>query len=831
MRKEPSNNLYRASTHELQVIEFEKPIQSSSSAVMRGLLFHSSQLFSVQQLPTSLLPPIGREQEVEAICTLLQQPEVRFLTLTGPGGVGKTRLALYIHTKASSFFVDGVCFVSLASVRDADLVLPSIAQALGLNEKLERCSIERVQAIMQDKCLLLVLDNFEHVAEAAPQLKKLLAVCPHLKILVTSRTVLGLSVEQAYCVTPLALPDLAHLPPHEELAQVAAVSLFLQRARAIRPDFDLTSENAQVIAQICEQLDGLPLALEMAATRMKLFSPQSLLTRLDNRLSLLTSGTRDAPERQQTLRKTMEWSYCLLTHDEQHLFRLLSVFAGGCSLHAIEAINDATDKQGETLLDAVASLINQSLLQRESQIGDEEQRFTMLETIREYALEGLQQSHEEEPIRQAHAEYYLTQAKARAFKMIGTEMLLWIEWVEREFKNLRAAFYWFLSLHDAEQALALSGALWAFWSQTHGGEGLCWLRLALECCQHSVTEVQPVTKAQALHTAALLEYYRGNLIQADTFADESLQIFQVSCDIYGTARTLNVQGIGALLRGQYSLANAAADESICVLQWTQHTWLLAETFLIQAYSFHFQGDHLQAYTLGKRGLELSCQTGEPYAIIRAAYAQALFAEAQFPCADLRALCEESVALIRAIIEMGHTLPATLGLIAMGAIVALKRQYTWALYLWGKASTLLKKCDALSDLESRERISSILNTTLFSSQMWNIVRMYFSEQAFTSLWDEGQSMMLEQLLTEPEPQTTPTTSPPSVKETIAYSDGLTPREREVLCLLAQGMSSALIAEQLVISQVTVNSHIRTIYSKLSISSRSAATRYALEHRLV
>ena len=824
MRKEPSNNLYPGSNYSVQVIEAEKPRNPISSAVRRDPFFHPSQLFSIQQLPTSLLPLIGREQEVEAILALLQQPTVRLLTLTGPGGVGKTRLALYIYAKTSSSFSDGVCFVSLASVCDADLVLPSIAQALGLNEKLEHCSIERVQAIMQDKCLLLILDNFEHVAEAAPQLKKLLAVCPRLKIVVTSRTVLGLLVEREFYVTPLMLPDLAHLPPHEELARVAAVSLFLQRAHAIRPDFELTSENAPIIAQICERLDGLPLALEMAAMRMKLFSPQSLLKRLDNRFSLLTSGARDAPERQQTLRKTMEWSYCLLTQEEQHLFHLLSVFAGGCSLHAIEAINDTLGELEEPLLDAVASLINQSLLQRESQMMNEEQRFTMLETIREYALEGLQKSDEEEIIRQAHAEYYLTQALMRACKTPGTE------WIEREFENLRAAFYWFLSMRDAERALALSGALWAFWSQNPGGEGLCWLRSALECCPQSVTEVQPLTRARTLHTAALLEYYRGHLIQADAFTDESLQIFQTAYDTYGIARTFNVQGIGALLRGQYVQAHAAANESIRVLQQTQYTWLLAEAFLIQAYSCHFQGDHLQAYALGKRGLELSHQTGEPYASIRATYAQALFAEAQGNCADLDAMCEESITLIRATIEAG-TSSVALCLIGMGAIAALKKRYAWALYLWSKARTFYKSYDVFSELEPREWIRNILNTTLLSSQMWNIVRMHFSEQSFLSLWNEGQSMTLEQLLEEPESLAPSMIASSSAKGTLTSSEGLTPREREVLYLLAQGLSSALIAEQLVISQVTVNSHVRTIYSKLGVSSRSAATRYALEHHLV
>lgn len=254
---------------------------------------------------------------------------------------------------------------------------------------------------------MLLLDNFEHVADAASQLRTLLAACPHLKILVTSRTVLRLLEEQEFYVAPLALPDLTCLPSWEDLSQIASVSLFLQRVRTVCPDFTLTDVNAHVVAQICVRLDGLPLALELAAARMKLFSAESLLARLNHRLSLLTSGTRDAPERQQTLRKTLEWSYHLLTQGEQRLFRCLSVFIGGCSLQAIEAISEATGKPDEPLLDIVTSLRDQSLLQKGHQAKNGEHRFTMLEIVREYALECLQNSHKEEVIRQAYAEYYL----------------------------------------------------------------------------------------------------------------------------------------------------------------------------------------------------------------------------------------------------------------------------------------------------------------------------------------------------------------------------------------------------------------------------------------
>ena len=467
MEEKRPDHSYQVARNPSHLRELQKVIPLSPSENEEVPQACCPETCSVQHLPTPLLPLIGREQEVGAICALLQRADVRLLTITGPGGVGKTRLALQISAEVSSLFADGICFVSLVPVCHADLVLPTIVQALGFTERSNSSPFALIQAEMQDKHFLLILDNFEQVAAAAPQLKGLLAVCPGLKILITSRTILGLLEEQEFYVPPLALPDLACLPTCEDLSQIAAVSLFLQRVRTAHPDFQLTSENMQAVAQICVKLDGLPLALELAAARMKLFSPESLLARLDHRLSVLTSGGRYVPQRQQTLRKTIEWSYDLLTPEEQCLFRRLSVFIGGCSLQAIEAIsNNMACEEDEPFLDVVTSLLNQSLLQREPQASNREQRFTMLETIREYALECLQSSGDAELVRQMHAKHYLELAKTLELKVTGRELPHWIKWIESEFENLRAAFHWFLFSREAERALEMSGALWAFWLQS-----------------------------------------------------------------------------------------------------------------------------------------------------------------------------------------------------------------------------------------------------------------------------------------------------------------------------------------------------------------------------
>src|SRR6266700_185383 len=375
------------------------------------------------ELPIPLTTLIGREQERAALCTLLQRSEVRLLTLTGTAGVGKTCLALEVARELVHDFADGVYFISLAPLSDPAFVMPTIAHSMGLLESGSQSLLDLLRTSLHAKHRLLLLDNFEHVLTAAPLLAELLEACPALKLLVTSREVLRLRGEHQFAVLPLALPDPKRLPDDRSLIHVPAVDLFLQRAQATRADFHVTADNAATIAEICLRLDGLPLAIELAAARVKLLTPQALLARLDRRLHVLTGGARDLPLRQRTLRNTLAWSYDLLNLPEQQLFWRLSVFVGGCRLEGIEVVCAALDGEADHVLEAVASLLDKNLLHQREQEGAEP-RLSMLETIREYGLERLRESGEALVSQRAHALYYLALAEEAERHLKGAQQVL-----------------------------------------------------------------------------------------------------------------------------------------------------------------------------------------------------------------------------------------------------------------------------------------------------------------------------------------------------------------------------------------------------------------------
>jgi predicted ATPase/DNA-binding CsgD family transcriptional regulator len=856
------------------------------------------------KVPTVLTPLVGREQDVAAVCALFSRPDVRLLTLLGVGGIGKTRLAVQVASQLRERFEDGVCFVSLAPISDPSLVLSSIAHEFGLQEAGAQPLEETVKAWLRDKHFLLLLDNFEQIVSAAPLLEDLLSASPRLVILVTSREVLRLSAEHLFPVPSLTFPDLATLTEQEDLAQYAAVSLFLLRTQAIKPDFQLTPTNAHTIAEICVRLDGLPLAIELAAARIRILPPQALLTRLAQRFQVLTGGSRTLPLRQQTLRNTIKWSYDLLNEQEQQLFRCLSIFVGGCTLQAAEAVcgrssDAAVGIEGE-LLDGVASLIDKSLLHQSEQEG-EEPRLTMLETIREFGRECLEREGELETARRAHANYYLALVEAAEPLLIGTEQLLWFDRLERDLDNLRAILQAATvgGVDEREEALRLGAALRLFWlGRGYFHEGRSFLVQLLASTQVVVASVrlralnalgvilwtqndtrglEPVadetltlarkqgdqlqmTVALILRGAAMMQerrdyaqaqacleealskarvigdrltlvwafaslgrlaLYQQDAPLAITYLEEGLALCRVMGEKVGMSALLLLLAQAELSGGHIARARTLSEESLTLYQALGNTWGIAQAFSLLGRLAIQQEELRQAEEFLTDSARLASEIGDRRNIARSRLLLAGLATLQGEFGTARQWYEEGLSTA---MDIRHTNFIASGLKGLGCVAAAQGLHTWAAILWGAAEPL------------RESRSVSIPQSLYDP-MVNLARSQVGEAAFTASWAQGRTMapkqalaaqgMAEMLISAP-------TEPPSIppgKTSPAHPSGLTAREVEVLRLVAQGLSDAKVAEQLAISPRTVNGHLTSIYSKIQVSSRAAATRYAIERRLV
>jgi predicted ATPase/class 3 adenylate cyclase/DNA-binding CsgD family transcriptional regulator len=850
-------------------------------------------------------PLIGRELEVGVVCELMRHDEVRLVTLTGPGGIGKTRLGLQVAADFVDSFADGVFFVDLASISDPELVMPAIAQILGISAMAGWSWLKRLEEMLWQRQMLLLLDNFEQVVSAAVQVADLLAACPQLKVLVTSREVLHVKAEHEFVVQPLTLPDTARLPDLAMLPHYTAVALFLQRAQAAKPDFQLTVANAQAIVDICVHLEGLPLAIELAAARIKLLPPQALLKRLSPRLAVLTGVTRDVPARQQTMRNTIAWSYHLLNVAEQRLFRCLSVFVGGCTLEAAEAVcaagGNVSAGIGGSVLDGVASLIDKSLLQQTEQEG-EELRLLMLETIREYGQECLFMTGGARVIQRAHAAYYMALAEEGEPGLTSTGKRRWLKRLQREHENLRMALEWLLEQEEKEKALRLGSALWRFWWVCGRlSEGRDLLERVLAASEEDAAA--PV-RVKALYAAGALAGLQGDFDQAETLCGESLELFQALGDARGMATSLWMLGYVAMEQGNYAIARIRGEQSVALfreigdqdgLVWslfnlgsgflfqgeygrarslleeavalsreagntwslTISLWILAQVLFYQcdptgarilleeslalsrqegyktgiAYSLHLmgqvaclQGDAATARSLLEESLALLKELGDRLRIAQAVASLAWVSLLERDYAAARVLIEESLAISRVVGDKRHLVMCLVGLEAVAAALG---ELVWAARLEGAMEAL------------REAIGVVLHPTIRTIHEFTIaaIRDQLGEEAFTVAQAEGRRMTPEQALAAQGQATTPAlipaaqTSALAMKSATAYPDGLTPREVEVLRLVAQGLTDAQVAEQLVISPRTVNNHLTSLYRKIQVSTRSAATRYALEHRLI
>jgi predicted ATPase/DNA-binding CsgD family transcriptional regulator len=901
-------------------------------------------LWKVPIIPTSL---VGREQDVADVCTQLERPEVRLLTLFGTGGVGKTRLALQVVTEMRHAFADGVCFVHLAAVNEPELVFPAIAEALTIQESGESL-LEWIMTVLQRKQMLMVLDNIEQVIAIAPQVEELLVACPWLKIVVTSREILRVQSEYVFPVSPLALPNLKQLPPDEDLipylSHYTAIALFLQRVRATLPGFQLTPASARAVAEICVRLDGLPLAIELAAAHIRLLSPQALLTRLSQRLHLLKQSVRTLPARQQTLSSTLDWSYHLLNEDEQRLFRCIAVFVGALTLEAVEAVwNSQGSTTGTTLsaLEGVSSLLDKSLLLQTAH-EHEEPSLIMLVTVREYALRLLQESGEAEMVRRAHALYYLAWAEQAEPHLKGKQQSLWQARLEQEQENLRAALQWCVDHEEAELSCRFGVALnWFWYISGHWSEGRYWLEAALHLSDGNVTTL---ARAKALCSAGEMASAQGDYPAARPWIEESVLLLRQCGDTPHLSHALSI--LSAIIAdNDVTTSRTLVEESVSLAREVGDTWNLGFALYLMGLAIAAPGSYSHAFSLLEQSASLFRQLGDKRQLTLVLSQLGKILAAQNDMSQAETFCRESLVLarelgyrpllVRTLFELakvlrrrGDTDAASLvlqesflfvhdvGDQCMLAMILQEMAYIActqhdigqatahlqeSLTLYHAMGETFLEAGALCDLANLARVQgqTIQAHDLYCEGMalarqigheeaigWNLaglaqiarteeqwqrsarlfaaaeymmpfhadiehvawseyergvteVRAALGEEHFAAAWAEGRTLSPEQALAFQE-ETIPILLVPahagftqgmSAPAEVPYPFGLTPRELEVLRLVSRGFTNVQVAEQLIVSPLTVNAHVRSIYNKLDVTSRSAATRFALEHHLV
>jgi len=808
-------------------------------------------------LPASLTSLLGREKETVSLGQLLHSSEVRLVTITGPGGVGKTSLALQVAYDLQDAFVDGVFFISLAAISDSTLIIPTIAHTLGVIESPNRLLLDSLKEFLRDRQVLLMLDNFEQIMSAAPLLSELLSACTGLRMLATSREALHLRGEQEFPLSPLALPDQSSV---EVLLHYSSIALFVQRAQAIQPEFKLTTDNATSVAEICARLDGLPLAIELAAARIKLLPPQAMLTRLqESSLTLLTSGAHDLPARQQTLRSAIQWSYDLLNGDEQRTFRRLSVFVGGCTLQAALSAIEPT-----TSLDTLDSLVNKSLLRQIE--TDAEPRLTMLETIREFGLEQLTHTHELESTRRAHAEYYLSFAEDAERQLTGADQKNWLRRLEREQDNLRAALHWAIEHQEVELAQRMAGALQVFWlTRGYWSEGRRWLEESL--AMDSDAALAPVVRAKTLYGAGALTRFQGDFARARMLLEQSLTLYRPLADKTGvlmalveltritafqddqTAKVSFLSEAASLLEtlpdtvmkayAYTELATTMLDINVSPIQFPpEASRYMAESVRInralnnpaglalalarQGSGALFTGDFTLMASQLDEAERLALELGDERILSRLAGLHMLLDMRKGDLTAARRRLQDTFQ--RAANRGDHQLPIWLPMLAV--VLHGQGLDVWSARIFGLTDALTGTYQTRG-----EGMAEVFRRFLGIGDIHAELRAQLGDEAFAREFAAGKHLTLDDLRTIPHPPEPDSAAQATPATSSASGTSLTAREIEVLRLLAQDLSNPQIAEKLVVSRRTVDAHLRSIYDKLGVKSRDAAIRVAGEKQLI